>query len=450
MPGFDRRIHRSLPRSGASQANGRRRYQLKFALAARHPPHLTSSTQSPARQALAHPDFSRYVFGRFAATLAWQVIDVVIGYQMWELTHNKLYLGYIGLSQFLPFVVLLLPGGQIADRFDRRLIITLAYGLELAAAAALVLFTLSARTEPYFLFLIAALLGVARSFWAPAGQAMIPNLVPGELLGGAISMNTLMFTIATIAGPSIGGLLIIAGIDVAYVIAFVLLVLAMFLVVGVKPVRAQSSTEWHWRDVLQGFVFVWKQKTVLGAISLDLFAVLFGGVLILLPAFADEILGVGSVGLGFLRAAPGFGAAVVAFWLGYKPIRRHAGRWMFGGVAVFGVCMVVFGLSTSFWLSLVVLVLSGAGEMVSVFVRGMLVQLETPDAIRGRVSAVNSMFIGASNELGAFRAGFNAEGFGMVRAVVAGGLATLIVVASYYYKLFPDLRKLDRFPDAAR
>jgi MFS family permease len=390
------------------------------------------------------------VFGRFSATLAWQVIDVVIGFQMWELTHSKLYLGYIGLSQFLPFVVLLLPGGQIADRFDRRLIIALAYGLELLAALALVSFTLLGRTEAYMLFIIAALLGVARSFWAPAGQSMIPNLVPKNLLSGAISVNTLMFTIATIAGPSIAGLIVIAGIDVAYGLAVILLVAAMFLVIGVKPVRVQSVTEWRWREVLQGFVFVWQKKTVLGAISLDLFAVLFGGVLILLPAFADEVLGVGSVGLGFLRAAPGIGAALVALWLGLKPIQRHAGSWMFGGVAVFGICMVIFGLSTSFWLSLVVLVLSGAGDMVSVFVRGMLVQLETPDAIRGRVSAVNSMFIGASNELGAFRAGLNSDAIGMVTAVVGGGIATLGVVAGYYFKLFPQLRKLDHFPEPSK
>jgi MFS family permease len=390
------------------------------------------------------------VFGRFSATLAWQVIDVVIGFQMWELTHSKLYLGYIGLSQFLPFLALLLPGGQIADRFDRRLIIALAYGLELLAAVALVWFTLLGRTEAYMLFIIAALLGVARSFWAPAGQSMIPNLVPKNLLSGAISVNTLMFTIATIAGPSIAGLVVIAGIDVAYGMAVVLLVAAMFLVIGVKPVRVQSVTEWRWREVLHGFAFVWRKKTVLGAISLDLFAVLFGGVLILLPAFADEVLDVGSVGLGFLRAAPGIGAALVALWLGFKPIQRHAGSWMFGGVAVFGICMVIFGLSTSFWLSLVVLVLSGAGDMVSVFVRGMLVQLETPDAIRGRVSAVNSMFIGASNELGAFRAGVNSDAIGMVTAVVGGGIATLAVVAGYYFKLFPQLRTLDRFPEPSK
>jgi MFS family permease len=410
----------------------------------------SSSSHSPARQALAQPDFSRYVFARFGATLAWQIIDVVIGYQMWQLTHSKLYLGYIGLSQFLPFVVLLLPGGQIADRFDRRLIITLAYGLELVAAAGLLLFTLYGGAEPYLLFGIAALLGVARSFWAPAGQSMIPNLVPSGLLSGAISVNTLMFTIATIAGPSLGGLLIILGIDVAYGVAFVLLIVAMLLVAGVRPVRAQSSTEWRWRDILDGFVFVWRKKTVLGAISLDLFAVLFGGVMILLPAFADEVLDVDSVGLGLLRAAPGVGAAIVAAWLGVRPIQRYAGAWMFGGVAIFGLCMVIFGLSTSFWLSLIVLLISGAGDMVSVFVRGMLVQLETPDSIRGRVSAVNSMFIGASNELGAFRAGVNAYAISMVTAVVAGGCMTLAVVAAYYFKLFPQLRKLDRFPEPTR
>ena len=374
------------------------------------------------------------------------MIDVVLGFQMWKLTGNPLFLGYIGLAQFLPFVVLLLPGGQIADRFDRRLIITLAYGLELAAAAALLIFTLYGATQVSLLFLVAALLGVARSFWAPAGQAMIPNLVPKDLLSGAISTNTLLFTIATIAGPAIAGLVMIFGFDVAYGVAVLLLMVALFLVIGVRPVRAQSSAEWHWRDLLGGFVFVWQKKPVLGAISLDLFAVLFGGAVALLPVYADQILHVGSVGLGLLRAAPGVGAAIVALWLGFKPIQRHAGTWMFGGVALFGVCTLVFGVSTSFWLSLVMLALAGAGDMVSVFVRGMLVQLETPDAIRGRVSAVNSMFIGASNELGAFRSGANAAYMGTVTSVVVGGIGTLIVVASYL-KLFPQLRKLDRFPD---
>ena len=407
---------------------------------------MSTNTRSPARQALSHPDFARYAYARFAATLAWQMIDVVLGYQMWKLTRNEAFLGYIGLAQFLPFVVLLLPGGQIADRFDRRLIIALAYGLELIAAGALLMFTLTGSTDVWWLFAIAALLGVGRSFWAPATQAMVPNLVPKELLSGAISMNTLMFTIATISGPSIAGLTLIVGIDWSYAIAVVLLIAAIILMIGVSPVRAKSTSEWRWHDFLGGFVFVWQKKPVLGAISLDLFAVLFGGVVALLPAYADKILHTDTIGLGLMRAAPGVGAAIVAFTLGVRPIKQHAGTWMFGGVAIFGLCMITVGLSTSLWLSVAVLAIAGAGDMVSVFVRSMLVQLETPDAIRGRVSAVNSMFIGASNELGAFRAGVQAAWMGIVPSMVWGGVCTLAVVGSYL-GLFPQLRKLDRFPD---
>jgi len=275
---------------------------------------------------------------------------------------------------------------------------------------------------------------------------MVPNLVPKELLSGAISMNTLMFTIATIGGPAIAGLTLIFGIDWSYGIAVALLIGAIFMMLGVKPVLARSTAEWHWRDVLGGFVFVWQKKPVLGAISLDLFAVLFGGVVALLPAYADKILHVGPVGLGIMRASPGVGAAFVAFWLGMRPIQRHAGTWMFGGVALFGVCMITVGLSTSIWLTIVALIIAGAGDMISVFVRGMLVQLETPDSIRGRVSAVNSMFIGASNELGAFRAGMQAAWMGIVPSMIWGGVCTLAVVGSYL-GLFPQLRKLDRFPE---
>ena len=410
---------------------------------------MSATTRSPGRQALSHPDFARYAYGRFAATLAWQMIDVVLGYQVWVLTRQEEYLALIGLAQFLPFVVLLIPGGQIADRFDRRLIIALAYGLELVAAIALLAFTLFDRGEVLWLFVIAALLGVARSFWAPAGQAMVPNLVPKELLSGAISMNTLMFTISTITGPAIAGLTLMIGIDWSYGITVALLIAAIFMIFKVKPVLAKSTAEWHWRDVLGGFVFVWHKKPVLGAISLDLFAVLFGGVVALLPAYADKVLGVGPVALGLMRAAPGVGAAMVALWLGMRPIQRHAGSWMFGGVAIFGLGMIAVGLSTSLWLTLAVLVVSGAGDMISVFVRGMLVQLETPDSIRGRVSAVNSMFIGASNELGGFRAGMQAAWMGIVPSMIWGGVCTLIVVGSYL-RLFPQLRKLDRFPEPAQ
>jgi MFS family permease len=396
-------------------------------------------------QALSHRDFARYAFARLFATLSWQMLDVLIGWQLWKITGDTWFLGYVGLAQFIPFVLLLLPAGQIADRLDRRAIIACAYTLELVGACALLALTYSGATNVTVFMVVAVLLGVARAFWAPAGQAMTPNLVPRELLPGAISVNTVLFQLGTIAGPLIAGFMVVLGYEIAYELVVALLIVTVVLVLGVRPVRAQAQTEWHWHQLLEGFQFVLRQKQILGAISLDLFAVLFGGAVALLPVFADQILHVGSVGLGWLRAAPGMGAAIMALWLGLRPIQQHAGRWMFSGVAAFGACMVAFGFSTSFWWSLIVLVIAGAGDMVSVFVRGMLVQLETPDAMRGRVSAVNSMFIGASNELGAYESSVAVHAFGLTRSVVIGGIGTLLVVASYR-RLFPGLRTLDRFP----
>ena len=431
-------------------ANGARRYQLKCALAATPPiDPLSISSRSPALQALSQPDFARYAFGRLAGTLAWQMINVVAGFQVWKLTRDPLDLGLIGLAQFLPFLALVLPGGQVADRFDRRIIIACAYTAELAGAAILLWFTLSGSTNVAIVFGAMVLLGLARAFWAPAGQAMTPNLVPRNLLPGAVSANAVLFQVGVIAGPSIGGVLAIFGYQVVYGIACALLVFTVVMVANVRPVLPQGqgpATQWRWHSVLDGFHFVVSKKPLLGAISLDLFAVLFGGATALLPVYATDILHVDSAGLGLLRAAPGIGAATVALVLGMRAIQRHAGRWMFGGVAAFGVATIIFGMSTHFWLSLAMLALLGAGDMVSVFVRQMLVQLETPDAIRGRVSAVNSMFIGASNELGEFESGVVAKWLGAVRAVVFGGVATLVVVGTYM-KLFPELRKLDRFPE---
>jgi MFS family permease len=408
---------------------------------------LSIISRWPALEALKQRDFRRYALGRLAGTLAWQMINVVVGFQVWKITRDPLDLGLIGLAQFLPFLALVLPGGNIADRFDRRVIIACAYTAELTGAVILLAFTLSGSTNVAYAFSAVVLLGVARAFWAPAGQAMTPNLVSKQLLPAAVSVNAVLFQVGVIVGPSIGGLLAVLGYDVAYGVACALLVFTVIMVAGVRPVRPQGvATQWSWHAVLDGFRFVVSKKPLLGAISLDLFAVLFGGATALLPVYATDILHVDSVGLGLLRAAPGVGAAVVAFRLGVAPIQRHAGSWMFGGVAVFGVATIVFGLSTNFWLSLAVLVLLGAGDMISVFVRSLLVQLETPDAIRGRVSAVNSMFIGASNELGEFESGVAAKWLGTVRAVVLGGVGTLIIVGAYM-KIFPELRKLDRFPD---
>jgi MFS family permease len=410
---------------------------------------LSTQSRSPAILALGHRDFRRYAIARFTATLSWQMLDTVLLFQVWKITGSQLSLGLVGLSQFVPFVLLLLPGGQIADRFDRRLVIMFAYAAELVAVCALLVFTLTGGTNANVLFAVAALLGMARAFWAPAGQAMTPNLVPKDQLSGAIAVNTVLFQTGTIGGPLVAGMLLVSGIGLAYEVLVVILIITLLVMAGVRPVRAQAAAEWHWHQVLDGFKFVWHKKPVLGAISLDLFAVLFGGAVALMPVFADTILHVGEVGFGFLRSAPAMGAAIVALWLGWRPIQRHAGRWMFGGVAAFGVATVVFALSKSFWLSLAMLAIAGAGDMVSVFVRSMLVQLETPDAIRGRVSAVNSMFIGASNELGAFESGLTANWFGTIRSVVFGGIGTLIVVGSYM-RIFPELRKLDRFPEPAQ
>jgi MFS family permease len=408
---------------------------------------LSITTRSPALQALAQPDFARYAFGRLAGTLAWQMINVVAGFQVWNLTRDTWDLALIGLAHFLPFVSLVLPGGQVADRLDRRVIIACAYAVELLGAAILLWFTLSGSRDVAIVFGAVFLLGMARAFWAPAGQAMTPNLVPKELLPGAVSVNAVLFQVGVIAGPSIGGLIAILGFDVAYGVACALLGFTVVMVASVRPVRPQGpATQWRWRSVLDGFRFVMSRKPLLGAISLDLFAVLLGGATALLPVYATDVLHVDAFGLGLLRAAPGVGAAIVAIGLGMRPIQRHAGPWMFGGVALFGVATIVFGLSTSFWLSLSVLALLGAGDMVSVYVRQLLVQLETPDAIRGRVSAVNSMFIGASNELGEFESGVVAKWIGAVPAVVFGGVGTLLVAVAYM-KIFPELRRLDRFPE---
>ncbi len=404
----------------------------------------------PALAALSHADFARYAFGRFCATIGWQMMNIGVGYQLWQLTRDPLALGFVGLAQFVPFVIMVLPAGQAADRADRRAIMAGSYALELLVAAVLLAFTLSESRATWIVFGAMALLGIARAFWMPAGQAMTPNLVPPSAFAGAVSVNSTLFQIGVIAGPALGGLLAIAGVEWVYGVAAVLLTISTGLIAWVKPVRSVASDRsWQFRDALEGLRFVIKRRPLLGAISLDLFAVLFGGATALLPIFATDVLNVGPAGLGALRSAPAVGAALIAVWLGVRPITRHAGRWMFAGVAAFGIATLVFGISTSFVLSLVALLFLGAGDMVSVFVRHMLVQLETPDAIRGRVSAVNAMFIGASNELGEFESGITAKWWGTVPAVVIGGCATLIVVASYVW-LFPELRKLDRFPQPAR
>jgi MFS family permease len=399
---------------------------------------------------LRYRDYAVYAAGRFCASLAWEMLGVAVGWQVYQLTRNPLYLGFIGLAQFLPFVLLVLPAGHVADRADRRLVLVGAYSLQAVCAGGLLVFSVSGATQVWPIFVAMTLFGVARAFSMPASQAMTPNLVPPEVFPKAVAFNSVLLEIAIIAGPSLGGLLYLWGPHVVYGVGFGLVLLVAALVASIKPVRAALSTDDSAEaDLLGGLRFVINRPVVLGAISLDLFAVLFGGATALLPAFASDILQIGPAGLGTLRTAPGIGAAFVAIAVGIVPIERHVGRWMFGGVALFGLATIVFGLSKSFWVSLIALVLLGAGDMVSVFIRGILVQLETPDAIRGRVSAVSSMFIGASNQLGEFESGVTARWFGIVPAAVLGGIATLAVVAGYL-RLFPQLRKMDQFRKPAR
>ena len=400
---------------------------------------------SQAFSALRYRDFAVYAAARFCTSLAWEMLGVAVGWQVYQLTHNPLYLGFVGLAQFLPFVLLVLPAGHVADRADRRLVLVGAYSVQGVCAGVLLVFTLSGATQVWPVFVAMTLFGAARAFSMPASQSMTPNLVPPEVFPKAVAFNSVLLEIASIVGPSLGGVLYLLGPHVVYSVGFGLVVLVVALVSTIKPVRAaRSPNDGASADLLDGLRFVLHRPTVLGAISLDLFAVLFGGATALLPAFASDILHIGPAGLGVLRTAPGVGAALTALAVGLAPIERNVGRWMFGGVALFGASTIVFGLSKSFWVSLVALVLLGAGDMVSVFIRSMLVQLETPDAIRGRVSAVSSMFIGASNELGEFESGVTARWFGVVRAAVLGGIATLVVVGAYL-RLFPQLRKMDRF-----
>jgi MFS family permease len=395
---------------------------------------------------LKHRGFALFLAARFLATLAVQMQGVAVGWQVYAITGDPLDLGLVGLAQFLPFFVLVLPAGQVADHLDRRLILVACYVTEFACAVLLLAFTLAGTAEAWPVFAVLSLFGAARAFAMPASQAITPNLVPRAEFGRAVALNSSMFHTATVVGPSLGGLLYLAGAATVYATVTALLAVAATMMAGVRvPAAVRSGEPPTLRAVLDGLRFVRSRPVVLGAISLDLFAVLFGGATAMLPVFARDVLQAGPVGLGLLRTAPAAGAALTAAVLTFHPISRGVGRWMFAGVGLFGLMTIVFGLSTSFPLSLAALVLLGAGDMVSVYIRHMLVQLETPDAIRGRVSAVNAVFIGASNELGEFESGVMASWLGLVRSVVIGGAATLAVTASWM-RLFPMLAAMDRFP----
>jgi MFS family permease len=397
--------------------------------------------------ALSYPDLRRYLSARFVVAIGIQMLTVAVGWQIYEQTGNPLDLGLIGLSQFLPFIVLVLPAGHVADRYDRRWIQTACYLLAAAAAISLLVLSLADVSATLPVFGVMGLLGTVRAFGQPTSQSLLPNLVPAAALGNAVALNTSLLQLATISGPALAGLLILLGTEVAYGVVAVLFLSGSVLVLGLRSGgrNERPAEPLSLASLLSGISFVRGSRPVLGALSLDLFAVLFGGATALLPAFASDVLHVGPIGLGLLRAAPAVGAAAIGMLLATRPIRTGIGRWLFGGVAVFGVATLAFGLSRSFAISLVALAILGGADMVTMYIRHLLVQLQTPDAIRGRVSAVNAVFIGASNELGAFESGLTAAWWGIVPAVLVGGFAT-VAIAVVWARLFPMLWHLDRFP----
>ena len=397
---------------------------------------------------LRHRNFSLYLAARLLSTLAVQMQSVAVGWQVYALTGSMFDLGLIGLAQFAPFLLLILYAGHAADRYDRRRIITACIIAQLLCAVSLLAFTWAGLHIVWPIFAVLALFGSARAFVMPASQAMLINMVPPESFSKAVALSSSAFHVAVIAGPVLGGALYLAGVQVVYAVVALLLALSVVLMLCVRATQQASNREpASWHSVLEGLRFVWSRPVVLGAISLDLCAVLFGGATALLPAIASDILHVGPTGLGLLRTMPAVGSALTSIALTFKPITRRVGLWMFGGVALFGAATVVLGLTTSLLVALLALFSMGVGDMVSVYIRHLLVQYETPDAIRGRVSAVNSVFIGASNELGEFESGITAGWFGLIPAIVIGGVATLAVTAAWSLG-FPMLSRMDKFPHA--
>jgi MFS family permease len=401
-------------------------------------------TTSPVRALLAERSFVLYQGVRFFTVVGMNMMSVAIGAEVYAETHDPLALGFSGLAQFVPQILLVLVTGAAADRFPRRLVLMFCHAL--IALVAVALSWLASRTtlDVTLVYAVLAVFGVARSFAGPAGQAITPSLVPPELFARAVGWNATTFQVAVALGPALGGALyhplgpsrlylLVAALEVC--------VIAQLFFVRERPYERKLGEPVLDR-VFAGIRYVRDHRAILGSISLDLFAVLLGGAVALMPVYASDVLHVGEVGLGALRAAPALGALVVAIVLGTRPIERRAGRKMLLAVAIFGVATIGFGVSTNFVLSLALLFVIGAADMVSVVVRSVVVQATTPPEMRGRVSAVNMVFVGASNELGEFESGATARLFGTVLSVVLGGVGTLLVTA-YYWAFFPELRDVD-------
>lgn len=391
-------------------------------------------------------NFTLYAAGRFCVVAALEMQSVAVGWQVYEFTRRPLSLGYVGLVQFIPVIALFLVAGHVVDRFNRKTVLLLCTLGMAVCSALLIEITRLGTQNVRAIYAVLFLLGVVRVFNGPAGRSLLPVLVPDEVFPNAVAWNATVFQAATILGPAMGGVLYAAFHGPAGVYATTLCV-CLLAGATLMRIQVQPSTRVHQevtaQTVLAGLHYIWTHKIILGSISLDLFAVLLGGSVALLPVYAREILHTGPWGLGMLRSAPGVGALVMAVALAYRPLRSRVGKVMLTCVAGFGVFTIIFGISRSMGVSLVALLVVGAADMVSVVVRGTLVQVATPDEVRGRVNAVDMIFIGASNELGEFESGLTAHLFGTVPAVIIGGTGTLAVVALWSW-LFPDLRNADQ------
>ena len=388
--------------------------------------------------------FMRMWMARLFGTAGSQMLLVAIGWHMYDLTASAWDLGLVGLYQFVPALILALYAGHVVDRHHRGRIVALCYAVQAVVALVLLSAHQSGHDSRFLLLALSVVLGSVRAFQMPAQQSLTPMLVPALMLPRAMAFSSAGMQGAIIGGPALGGLLFAAGTGVVYGASLLLFGIGCVLVARlryVQPLRVREPVTLA--TVFAGVDFIWRRKPVLGAISLDLFAVLLGGAVALLPIYAKDILQTGPWGMGLLRSAPAVGALIASVMLTRRPIERHVGRTLLLAVALFGLCMVVFGISRSFTVSLIALAISGGADMVNVVIRQTLVQLETPDAMRGRVSAVNSIFIGASNQLGEFESGATAALLGPVGSVVLGGVGT-IVVAAAWFRLFPSLAKRDR------
>lgn len=412
----------------------------------------SESSSASSFKLSAQPGFLSFILARLLAVFAMQIQAVVVAWQVYDMTREPMALAYVGLAQFVPMLLLLMPAGDLIDRYDRKLILRLSWSVQALCGVILLAFSALNLQDVRLIYGALVLYGGARAFTGPALQSLLPQIVPREKLASAIATNSVIMRCSTVAGPLIGGgLYALGGAELTYstcVAAFISGILLLARVPTPFAGKPMDLTDGAWQRFTAGIAFIRSRPIILGTISLDLFAVLLGGVVALLPIYAHEVLHLGPQGLGVLRASMSLGELAVGIYLSMRPLDRHVGITMFIAVGIFGVANLVFALSTLFWLSCLALLIAGAADMVSVYIRSALVQFSTPDNMRGRVNAVNMLFIGSSNELGEFRAGTSASLMGPIPAAIMGGVCTLGVVGAWMVG-FKSLRQVDRFADAS-